>query len=290
MKYGCTYNDELSCSGSKCISVDFNGDHGTDHFYSGKSVSCGISRTLYVRGCDFVLRSYQKFLILICMLIFCFPVYAEDEAYEFQYIGNEALALQGDNVNQILYDYYINDKNERIVGILSEPLADPDLKNELDDYRVYLGSSDNEYRIQIRGSGYAFNQLDGIIALLYDDRGNVYEDTGGSVGSLLNFRTRIPSSDTFTLQYIDLLNTNNAYDRFNFFENINSPFSFKSYTTNTYGGMLSYTSVVSEVFTWIINHIGDLITFILDNAFLSVSLLLFMCGAAISFFVKVKRS
>lgn len=54
--------------------------------------------------------------------------------------------------------------------------------------------------------------------------------------------------------------------------------------------MASYLSQVSEVFTWILARITDLITFILGNPFLAVSLVLFMCGAVISFYARIKNS
>lgn len=52
----------------------------------------------------------------------------------------------------------------------------------------------------------------------------------------------------------------------------------------------SYLSTVAEVFTWLITQMAALITFILGNPFLSVGLALFMCGAVISFFIRVKNS
>lgn len=54
--------------------------------------------------------------------------------------------------------------------------------------------------------------------------------------------------------------------------------------------MASYLADVGTVFTWILARITDLITFILGNPFLAVSLVLFMCGAVISFFIRIKNS
>ena len=56
------------------------------------------------------------------------------------------------------------------------------------------------------------------------------------------------------------------------------------------GNMSEYLNQVSFVFTWILGQITQLISFILDNPFLAVSLVLFMCGAVISFYVRVKNS
>lgn len=52
----------------------------------------------------------------------------------------------------------------------------------------------------------------------------------------------------------------------------------------------SYLTAVTEVFTWILDRITQLITFIMGNPFLAVSLFLFMCGAVISFFIRIKNS
>ena len=54
--------------------------------------------------------------------------------------------------------------------------------------------------------------------------------------------------------------------------------------------MSEYLEQVGTVFTWILGQITELITFILGNPFLAVSLVLFMCGAVISFYVRVKKS
>ena len=57
------------------------------------------------------------------------------------------------------------------------------------------------------------------------------------------------------------------------------------------GGVVTeYLQQVSFVFTWILGQITQLIGFILDNPFLAVSLVLFMCGAVISFYVRIKNS
>lgn len=54
--------------------------------------------------------------------------------------------------------------------------------------------------------------------------------------------------------------------------------------------MTSYLSAVTEVFTWILARIAELISFIMGNPFLAVSLFLFMCGAVVSFFIRIKNS
>lgn len=53
---------------------------------------------------------------------------------------------------------------------------------------------------------------------------------------------------------------------------------------------VSYLSSVQQVFSWLLDHVAELITFIMGNVFLAVSLFLFLCGAVISFFVKIKRA
>lgn len=54
--------------------------------------------------------------------------------------------------------------------------------------------------------------------------------------------------------------------------------------------LTTYLAAVTEVFTWILARIGELITFIMGNPFLAVSLFLFMCGAVVSFFIRIKNS
>lgn len=54
--------------------------------------------------------------------------------------------------------------------------------------------------------------------------------------------------------------------------------------------MTEYLGQVAQVFTWILGEITELITFILGNPFLAVSLVLFMCGAVISFYARIKNS
>lgn len=54
--------------------------------------------------------------------------------------------------------------------------------------------------------------------------------------------------------------------------------------------MTEYLSQVATVFAWILTEITELISFILGNPFLAVSLVLFMCGAVVSFFIRIKNS
>ena len=54
--------------------------------------------------------------------------------------------------------------------------------------------------------------------------------------------------------------------------------------------MTTYLEQVTQVFTWLLTNITSLITFILGNPFLAVGLVLFMCGAVISFFIRIKNA
>lgn len=54
--------------------------------------------------------------------------------------------------------------------------------------------------------------------------------------------------------------------------------------------MSAYLDQVTTVFTWLLTEITELITFILGNPFLAVGLVLFMCGAVISFYARIKNS
>lgn len=54
--------------------------------------------------------------------------------------------------------------------------------------------------------------------------------------------------------------------------------------------MTAYLGDVATVFAWILSQITVLITFIMGNPFLSVNLFLFMCGAVVAFFIRIKNS
>ena len=54
--------------------------------------------------------------------------------------------------------------------------------------------------------------------------------------------------------------------------------------------MSEYLAQVATVFTWILGEITELISFILGNPFLAVGLVLFMCGAVVSFFIRIKNA
>ena len=54
--------------------------------------------------------------------------------------------------------------------------------------------------------------------------------------------------------------------------------------------MDTYLEQVATVFGWILTQITGLISFILGNPFLAVSLVLFMCGAVVSFYIRIKNS
>ena len=56
------------------------------------------------------------------------------------------------------------------------------------------------------------------------------------------------------------------------------------------GIMTDYLGQVSTVFGWMLQQISSLIGFILGNPFLAVSLVLFMCGAVVSFYIRIKNS
>lgn len=54
--------------------------------------------------------------------------------------------------------------------------------------------------------------------------------------------------------------------------------------------MTAYLAGVAEVFTWILTEMTELISYIMANPFLSVNLFLFMAGAVISFFIRLKNA
>lgn len=279
---GYTYYDELPCTGRKCVYLDSGRDYRTDHFYSWESFFGGFSRSLYVRSRDLILHSYQKLLILICMLLFCFPAFAEDEAYNFQNIGNEALALQGYDVNQMLYDDVINDQNDIIQHVLSEPLSNLAIEGNtftVDKIGTYYRAASGSYGIRIYGTGEPYLTPQGLSIFVNDQLLRSSQSVNDGYANIAS--TFLPG-DPLNIVYVKS-NLNEEIIPLNI--TVQVPFE------NDLDSEESIFLInIKYVFTWLLTNIGLFITFILANAFLSVSLLLFMCGVVVSFFVRVKRS
>ena len=52
----------------------------------------------------------------------------------------------------------------------------------------------------------------------------------------------------------------------------------------------SFLDTSSTLFAWILDEMGNLISFVMANPFLAVGLSLFIVGAVIAFFVRIKMS
>lgn len=218
-------------------------------------------------------------MILLCFIFcFSFPVFAEDERYVFQDIRNEALYLQGYDLNEVYYinqiDFYhpsySNDNNEIALRYFIDFDNSLKIKNVIVNRTTSGGSIGNISLLKYMG----INNND-----LYDNYIGKYTNTAS---------TRLP----YTLNYIDVILDDNSDMHIPVNLTVTDDlFNNGKYIYNFIGGkMTEYLAQVATVFTWILTHITELITFILGNPFLAVSLVLFMCGAVISFYIRIKNS
>lgn len=60
--------------------------------------------------------------------------------------------------------------------------------------------------------------------------------------------------------------------------------------SSTTADLSTYLAQVATVFQWILTQIGVLINFIFDNPFLAIGLFLFLCGAVVAFFIRIKNA
>lgn len=295
MLYGvnCSHNGKLSCSGRRGFYLDSCKNWRSDYFHSWESFPCGFFGSLYVWCCNQLLHSYQKFIIFIfAALLFSFPVYAEDERYEFQSIQNETLYLQGYNLNQ----YYNSLNNDELLALNPD---DPSINTYSDNYKFYLldfyAKLDNNNNItgKISYSG----DMPLSVAIYRKTDNIAYGWTAFGSNYIYDdyiIRPTSSNSDIYYLSGIKLRYDNDVEKQILFDEIVIQ----RSLLSNDYqnifsfigGKMTAYLEQVATVFTWILTHITELITFILGNPFLAVSLVLFMCGAVISFYVRIKNS
>ena len=251
-------------------------NYRTDYLYSRKSVPRGILGTLYVWCCHQLLHSYQKFIICFCLVIgFSFPAFAEDERYNFKSIGNEALYLNGYDISVLASpSNFISGNNNNLRSVI---ISD----NTIDSISSRLTSSGNNL-IYVNGNGYGFSNRTNATAVI---NGVSSSPIGSSTDNSLRF---VFSEYPVTISNIRLENEDGSFNTFSVnytFYNPNESFNL------TEGSLMTeYLSQVTTVFTWLLTSITSLITFILGNPFLAVSLVLFMCGAVVSFYVRIKNS
>lgn len=60
--------------------------------------------------------------------------------------------------------------------------------------------------------------------------------------------------------------------------------------SSTSATLSDYLAQVTTVFTWILERIAELIQFIFANPFLAIGLFLFLVGAVIAFFIRIKNA
>lgn len=281
--------DRVSSAVCNCFHVDSDRDHGADHVHSGESFSCGVARSLYVRCCDFLLHSYQKFLIgFLAAFVLANPVFA-DEVSETQFSYESQLQqIQALNsIGELPEEAKKSTEHIESVfsgGMVKAPSVNPDVEFKVTGVKIstfdsapYISFSIifqgqipdgyDRFRVSFNGSSYnATPQYDYVTVGTFnfgtsDLAVYLYLNEGNVLGPLVySYPNLTISADTGTIILGNSVETS------------------------------SYLASVQQVFIWILSHITELISFILGNAFLAVGLVLFMCGAVISFFVRVKNS
>lgn len=288
----CSDNGKLSLSGYYCFYLDSGKNNGINYFYSWKSFLSCFFGSLYVWCRYQLLRSYQKFIIvLFCILAFCFPVYAEDEQYNFQNIQNEALVLSGTNLFDDSYNTIIIDNEptyRKLYSASNKSVSSGDNTVNRIGTLIPNASSPDNFRIVVSGSGYAFTNPDSSTGINTLEYGFLPLTHDANQTTVLYTRKIFDSGEDVTVNRVVLNNQDNSTDTFNVYFSFNNSGQFNTVTGGSF--MTEYLAQVTTVFTWILSSITTLITFILGNPFLAVSLVLFMCGAVISFYVRIKNS
>ena len=256
-------------------------NYRTDYLYSRKSVPRGILGTLYVWCCYQLLHSYQKLLIGFCMILFLsFPAFAEDEKYSFHDIGNEALYLN----DQPLKDNIATNGN--FLGGFNNGLKTINLGDSVLT-RVSTYSSSDGFRLRAHGSGYAFSNYNSATGIITEERGFIPRNSTIN-DNYFNTTLVFPIGTTLTVTGVVFANEDGTTSTTRMHYQFNNSNQSIDVTEGSF--MTDYLAQVTTVFTWLLTSITSLITFILGNPFLAVSLVLFMCGAVVSFYVRIKNS
>lgn len=229
----------------------------------------------------------KKGLIVIAssLLLFCFPAFADEpEASELPIEEVEHNVELVEDSEKEASDIDIDNLGEIQSGLIKAPSLDPNANYEVLGY--YINKVSEGYLI-----GFYIN---GSPASVQFNRTNSSGVTGMAVNNGPNYEfvlNRDNSSLPYTLNYIVngngshiSVNRTLTYDGYVSFENVNV------FNGGSSGNITTYLFNVSGIFTWLLSSIGILISFILGNAFLAVSLLLFMAGTVISFYIRIKNS
>lgn len=229
----------------------------------------------------------KKGLIVIAssLLLFCFPVYAEElEASELP-------------IEEVLHDVeLINDSTKEASEVpidnlaeiqgsmLKAPSVNPDADFSILGYEIIEGSSDDTFKISLIVEGNYSRPLRVSIRLSNTDNFSPYQidsnytsvniPIGSYVANIFNEVNDRPP----TINYLIGRAINS------------SDIGYSSILNGEISSITDYLTFVSSVFAWLLTTIGVLIGFILGNPFLAVSLLLFMAGTIISFYIRIKNS
>lgn len=219
----------------------------------------------------------KKFLFVgaSSLLLFCFPAFAEES--EASELPIEEVTHNVELINDSskeASDITIDNLSEIQSGMLRSPSINPDIDFSVIGYTVV--SNNNRYYLSLDFTG-------NINKSIYVKR------RGFDFGTLFNppnYNTGLFDESHF-FTFIYYLNDNNEEV---VLYSINKQISSEDAGSSSDLGINYYLSFVTQVFSWLLTTIGVLITFILGNPFLAVSLLLFMAGTVISFYIRIKNS
>lgn len=217
----------------------------------------------------------KKFLFVgaSSLLLFCFPAFAEElEASELPIEEvNHDIELINDSKKEAS-DITIDNLAEIQGGMVKAPSIYPDVPFRFIGFNTI--SAENGFKVSILFEG-TINDFFVILPNGSSARSPDYITTDTYPFGTTITSIRIGSADGQILwSGAYTVNSNN----------VGNPYYADSVPISI------YLNNVGQVFKWLLATIGTLITFILGNPFLAVSLLLFMAGTVISFYIRIKNS
>lgn len=221
----------------------------------------------------------KKFLFVgaSSLLLFCFPAFAEEQ---------EASELSIEEVNNVI-DLVSDSREEAsnididslsviMSGPVKAPSINPNTNNKFIGINIINGSTDDSYKISFIVEG------NPVVMHAY------VSDIDYMAYAPDYISNNIPINTTIYYVYG---NAGSGIEAIHINKTIGINDIGTSFTPNgDISNIGTYLLDVSRVFSWLLSTIGILITFILGNPFLAVSLLLFMAGTVISFYIRIKNS
>lgn len=228
-------------------------------------------------------RLKKAILLVASSLLFAFPVYAEElEASELpiEEVSHD-VELINDSTKEAS-EVSIDNLAEIQGGMVKAPSINPNVNFKYLGLNIEGGDDNSNVSVIFEGEIPVSGNPSGIMSF------RINTNDGGFVAARPNYSVDIPNGRTIT----DVVLFNNLSGIVSTLGTYNILLDGSSVNTDGVEnvGITSYLSFVGTVFTWLLTTIGVLITFILGNPFLAVSLLLFMAGTVISFYIRIKNS